>query len=202
MAGLYKISLNDIMDEYGEDDTKKLLSDFTCPLNLDIEDFLRVKAIEFEKQSLCRTQLIFASYKDERVLCGYYTIAHKSINISKTASLSKTKQRAITKYATFYPELKMHVLPAPLLAQLGKNFTNDYNKLITGDELMKLACDDISLIHKIAGGKIIYLECEDKQRLLEFYNRHGFVQFGKRELDKDEDKIAGHYLVQMLRIMK
>jgi hypothetical protein len=57
MAGLYKISLNDVIEEYGEEITKNLLSEFSCPLSLDIEDFLRVKAIEFEKQSLCRTQL-------------------------------------------------------------------------------------------------------------------------------------------------
>lgn len=201
MAGIYKIALCDVIEEYGIEATKKLLSGFSCPLNLDIEDFLRIKAIEFEKQSLCRTQLIFASYKEKPVLCGYYTIAQKAFNISKTATISKTKQRVISKYATFYPELKMHILPAPLLAQLGKNFTNNYNRLISGDELMKLACDDIALIHKIAGGKIIYLECEEKPRLLEFYQRHGFVPFGRRELDKDEDKISGHYLVQLLRIM-
>lgn len=201
MAGLYKISLFDVLDEYGEDATRELLSSFSCPLNLDIEDFLRIKAIEFEKQSLCRTQLVFASYKDSPVLCGYYTIAQKSFNISKGASLSKTKQKAISKYASFYPELKMHILPAPLLAQLGKNFSNGYNTLISGDELMKMACDDIALIHKIAGGKIIYLECENKPRLLEFYRRHGFIPFGKRQLDKDEDKISGHFLIQMLRIM-
>ena len=201
MAGLYKISLLDIIEEYGEDAVTKLLSCFSCPLNLDIEDFLQRKAIVFERQSLCRTQLVFASYQSSPVLCGYYTIAQKSFNISNAASLSKSKQKVVSKYATYYPELKMHILPAPLIAQLGKNFSNGYNKLITGDDLMKMACEDVALIHKIAGGKIIYLECEDKERLIEFYKKHGFVQFGKRTLDKDEDKITGKYLIQMLRIM-
>lgn len=50
------------------------------------------------------------------------------------------------------------------------------------------------------GGKIAYLECEDHKKLIEFYERNGFVHFGKRLLDKDEaDRMSGKYLVQMLR---
>lgn len=200
MAGLYKISLSDMIDQYGEESVKEFLSVFSCPLNLDIEDFLQAKAIEFEKQSLCRTHLVFASYQKKPVLCGYYTIAQKSFNISK-AAVSKTKHKTISKYATYDAALKAHILPAPLIAQLGKNFQNGYNELISGDDLIALALNDIEMIHKIMGGKVIYLECEDNDRLLDFYQRHGFIRFGERELDKDEDRIPGKYLIQMLKIM-
>ena len=54
----------------------------------------------------------------------------------------------------------------------------------------------------IVGGKIVYLECEDKEPLLDFYSQNGFVNFGKRTLDKDEtNTLSGDYLIQMLRYM-
>ena len=57
-------------------------------------------------------------------------------------------------------------------------------------------------MQNIVGGKIIYLECEQKESLIDFYSRNGFVNFGLRALDRDEtDKLSGESLVQMLRYM-
>ena len=201
MIGYVKVSLDLLMDEIGEERVKGLLSGFSCPLNKDIESFLRLKAIEFEKQKLSRTQLIFTCYQSKNVLIGYYTLAFKSFNITKTG-LSNTLRKKISKFATYEPVLKIHVLPAPLIAQLGKNFTNGYNKLITGDELLKMACDDIQLVQSVLGGKVAYLECEDCPALISFYESNGFVEFDKRELDRDETEFKGEYLVQMLKIFK
>lgn len=48
----------------------------------------------------------------------------------------------------------------------------------------------------------MYLECEDKPVLTEFYERNGFVTFGQRRLDSDEvDKFEGGYLIQMLKYL-
>ena len=201
MSGLYKVSLQDLLSEYGEGEVKNFLSSFLCPLNADVEHFLRVKAIEFEKQSLSKTQIVLASFKKTPVLCGYYTISTKAFNISRSA-MSKSRQKTLRKFAAYDSELKSYVLPAPLIAQLGKNYASGYNKLITGDDLLKMACDDILLVQAIVGGKIVYLECEDKEELLSFYRRNGFVEFNKRQLDKDETNINGKYLIQMLRIMR
>ena len=58
-------------------------------------------------------------------------------------------------------------------------------------------------MQEIVGGKIVYLECEDKPRLIDFYSENGFVNFGKRMLDRDEtDTLSGEYLIQMLKYMK
>ncbi|MDE7293355.1 MAG: N-acetyltransferase [Oscillospiraceae bacterium] len=201
MNGFYKISLRKLFDNIGENDTLNILSDFSCPLNPDIEYFLKKKAVEFEKQSISATHLIFTSYKNEKVLIGYYTLSIKSFNVDKS-SISKTLRKRISKFATYDPMIKSYILPAPLLAQIGKNFTNDYNKLISGDELLGMAIDDIKITQQIIGGKVIYLECEDNDRLIEFYSSNGFVKFAERSLDKDETQIKGQYLVQMLRVLK
>ena len=94
------------------------------------------------------------------------------------------------------------VIMAPLVAQLGKNYTNDYNKLITGDELLKMAEDQIRLAQRIIGGKVVYLECEDVDRLRSFYSDNGYVEFGKRKLDKDErTEMSGTHLIQLLKYL-
>lgn len=200
MDGYVKVSLSKLISQIGEDNVKNILSDFSCPINSDIETFLRKKAIEFEKQSISATHLIFTSYKSQNVLVGYYTLATKAFNVTKSA-ISKSMSKRINKFATYDTDLKSYILPAPLIAQLGKNFTNNYNTLITGDELLSIAIDDVKVIHQIAGGKVVYLECEDKPRLIDFYSRNGFVSFGNRSLDKDETNISGEYLVQILRYL-
>jgi hypothetical protein len=72
--------------------------------------------------------------------------------------------------------------------------------LISGDDLLALACKKIRDTQMILGGKMAFLECEDKPKLLDFYSRNGFYRFGNRNLDRDE---IGHdtskYLVQMVK---
>jgi len=86
---------------------------------------------------------------------------------------------------------------------LGKNFCNEYDKLITGDELLKIALDKIFEAQQIVGGKIVYVECEDTPALIDFYQSNGFVISGERSLDKDEEKYnRGKYLVQMIKYIK
>lgn len=199
MDGFVKVSLKKLITNIGEDRVKNILSEFSCPLNKDIEYFLRSKAVEFEKQGISRTQLIYASYREKSVLIGYYTLAEKAFIVSSKMSISNSLRKKINKFATYSSELKAYMLPAPLIAQLGKNFANDYNKLISGDELLNMAIEDILLTRQLLGGKVVYLECEDKPRLIDFYKDNGFVQFGTRNLDKDETQLTGEYLVQMLK---
>lgn len=71
--------------------------------------------------------------------------------------------------------------------------------MITGDMLLKLACNKVKIAQEVLGGKFVFLECEDKPKLIEFYESNGFVCFGKRSLEKDERETnSGEYLLQML----
>lgn len=202
MSGYIGINLKEMIEQIGEDETKKVLSDFSCPLNPDVEHFIKHTAIEFSKQGISSTYLVMASYKKSYVLVGYYTLANKIFCIEKSSLPNRKWKSRISKFAQIDTTIQRYTLSAPLIGQLGKNYAHAYNKLITGDELLKLALDKVSEMQMIVGGKIVYLECEDKPFLLDFYSRNGFFNFGKRALDRDEtDKLSGDYLIQMLKYM-
>ena len=162
---------------------------------------MRKKAIEFAKQGLSQTHLVFASYKQKWELAGYFTLANKYITVNADV-VSKTLRKKINRFATYDPKIRAYCLSAPLIAQLGKNYANGLNKLITGDELLKIACEKVSKIQLDLGGKFAYLECEDKPKLIEFYTSNGFCDFDRRPLDKDETSFTGDYLVQLLKYIR
>ncbi|MFR1823122.1 MAG: N-acetyltransferase [Clostridium saudiense] len=201
MAGYKQFVLKEMIEQLGEESVKAILSNFSCPQNLDVEKFIKDKAIEFSKQNIASTHLVFAEYKEKLEIVGYFTLSPKTVYIKK-GNLSNTLKKRVSKFGTYDENIKGYSIPAPLIAQLGKNFTNGLNKLITGDELLKMACDKIKTIQANMGGKITYLECEDKPKLIEFYKSNGFVNFGKRTLDRDEkDDLSGEYLIQMLKYL-
>ena len=199
MSGYSLINISDMLQELGEDKLKNILSTYMCPHNEDLEYFLRDKAIEFSKQGIAATHLVFTSYKDKPVLIGYFSLANKFIFIPKKL-LSQTLKKRVSKFGT--REENGYSLGTPLIAQLGKNYTNDYNTLITGDELLAMAINKVKQIQSDLGGRIVYLECEDVPYLIEFYSSNGFLNFGKRNLDPDErNRLKGTYLVQMLKYL-
>jgi len=79
---------------------------------------------------------------------------------------------------------------------------NGLDKLITGDELLQMACDRLSIIQMELGGRFVYLECEDVRKLREFYERNHFFEFDRRDLDADETDLKGKYLVQLMRYLE
>ena len=199
LTGIWQANLHEMIAELGEEKTSKLLSGFLCPNNPDVESFLRDKVILFAKQGFATTYLVFMSYKGQTVLVGYYALAIKAVVIKGTSINSKWRAR-LRRYADYDEALKQFTIALPLIGQLGKNFSNNYNELITGDELLQLACDKVRSLQMMASGKMVYLECEDIHPLTSFYERNGFYRFANRNLDGDErDTSKTDYLVQMLK---
>ncbi len=205
MIGFIKINLRDMLETMEASEVNDILSEFYCPQNKDVEEFLKNKAVVFSEQGIASTHLIFASYKDSQVLVGYFALASKHFHIDpsgKSVKISNTLKRRVAKFATYDRSLGKYIIAAPLIGQLGKNFNNGCNKLITGDELLKIACDTVKEAQRIIGGKFVYLECEDIPKLVDFYEGNGFYNFGRRELDGDEkSKFDGKYLIQMLKYL-
>ena len=202
MDGFVEINLRTYIDAVGDSEAKNQLASFLCPMNADVQEFLRIRAFEFSKQGITQTHLVFASYQNEPVLVGYYSLTNKVITVKKS-TLSATSAKRIAKFGTFNEQSHCYIVPAPLIAQIGKNYANGYYKLISGDVLLSLACAKVKQVQLDVGGKIVYLECEDHPKLLEFYARNGFCNFGKRLLDKDErDLLSGEYLIQMMKYLR
>lgn len=192
------ISLKDMYEAIGEEKTKEILNDFECKLNKDVEYFIKEKALQFLKMRISQTFLVSSSYKGKNVIVGYFALTNKITKIKKS-SLSNSVKKRITRFAEQITEEKYYTVSLPLIGQLGKNYKNNYNLLITGDELLNLACNKVVEAQNILGGKFAYIECEDKEILKNFYESNGFVCFGKRNLEKDEkEQNSGNYLLQML----
>ena len=104
--------LSDIIKGIGEEQTKKLLSSFYCPLNKDVEKFLKERAIEFSKRDLSKTHLVYWSCPDghDRELVGYYTISHKSILVSKD-NVSKRLYRGLSEFGDYLNLVNMILSP-------------------------------------------------------------------------------------------
>ena len=202
MMGYKIINIKDIYNTMGETKTKDILSNFKCELNKDVEYFIHQRAIEFSKQDIAETFIVTASYQQKEVIVGYFAIANKVTNVKKSI-LSNTKRKRLSKYARYDIDSHKYIIALPLIGQLSKNFYNNYNELISGDVLLKMACDKIKEAQNILGGRFVFLECEDKMVLREFYESNGFVCFGKRGLEKEErEKNSGEYLLQMLKDLR
>lgn len=205
MTGYFVVNLKEMVAQIGEEKAKSLLSDFSCPLNADVENFLRIKAIEFAERGWAQTHLVFTSYRENPVLIGYFTLANKMISIPKKRNrVNSSMWSKLKNFSSFDARTRSYYISAPLIAQLGKNYTNKYDKLISGAELLRIAIDLISQIQLALGGRFIYVECEDKPKLIEFYTsaENGFCEFDTRPLDRDETDVSGEYLVQLIRYIK
>lgn len=201
MSELRQVNLQDMIEEIGEDRTKSILSDFSCDQNLDVQEFIQRKAVEFSKRGFAKTTLVFwvSDNEDEKCLVGYFALSNKKITVKKK-EVSKNTYKRIRLFSDD-KEKDSCTIPAILIGQLSKNFKDGNDTLISGAELLQMAIDKVKQVQYMIGGKFVYLECEDKERLLEFYTTNGFVSFGKRMLDKDEININGKYLIQMLRYL-
>ena len=85
-----------------------------------------------------------------------------------------------------------------LFGQLGKNYYNNYNNYISGDILLRLACQQVKEVQKLIGGRFVFLECEDIPKLKAFYESNGFKCYNKRKLEKYESENGINYLLQMI----
>lgn len=195
------VRLCDAIKESGEDAVSRGLSTFSCSRNPDIEHFLHHNAIDFDKKGVSRTQLVYLPLEDTIELVGYFTLTNKTVSIPG-ANISNAKKKKVRNFSTYDEETDCYQCAAILIGQLGKNYAGGNNQLLSGKDLLSIAINEIRQAQKIIGGRLVYLECEDKPRLVSFYEANLFEEFNRRALDKDEDTLSGHQLIQLLRILE
>lgn len=179
------VNILDMMDAVGEEDLKGILSDFSCAKNLEIENFLHSNSIDFAKKKMSITHLVLD--EDGRI-AAIFTLAHKAVEI-KVDTISATMKKKISRFAQFDTQTNSYTVSAFLIAQFGKNFAIE-NNTYSGERLMKATFKTLKNAQRDVGGGIVYLDCEDKQPLLDFYESEkiGFRKFGERYSDVDNTK--------------
>ena len=182
--------------ELGEDELLQILSEFSCPKNPDVERFLKHSSIEFTKKNQSVTYLVF-SVADGKLL-GYFTLALKPLTV-RGEMVSNTVKRKLLRVSELDKKSDTYTMSAYLIAQLGKNYSENDGKMITGAELLELAWDKIKATQYMFGGMVTFLEAENEERLLSFYRDNRFSQFDTRQTISDTEE--SHELVQLLRLL-
>ncbi len=180
----------------GEDKLVKLLSEFSCPLNLDVERFLKQQSIEFAKKHQAVTYLVL-SLEDAELL-GYFSITIKPL-VVKAEPFSNTARRKLARFSEINKNEQTYHIAAYLIAQLGKNFNERAKGRITGQELLEAAIRQTQVLQYQAGGMVTFVETDDKEKLLSFYENYGFKRFDTRQTASGTDE--PHQLVQLLRLL-
>ena len=182
----------DLVEEFGDEYVSALISDFSTGiekngrkqnLNPDIEEFLKKNAIQFAKEKKSITYLV--GDKNDGSLLGYFTLAHKAIEIPADG-LSNSTIRKIEKHSRLNIETNSYVVSAFLIAQFGKNFGVDDGRRLSGNDLMILCVKELSEIRHRIGGNVEYLDCEADASLIRFYqDQQNFTLFGERISEND-----------------
>ena len=152
---------------------ENLINRFSCPINADVENFLKDKAAEYERKNLSRTYFVFYDDGDTHILVGYFSLALITIDVSSNVSRS-----IIRKISGNEGKKQCAVL---LLGQLGKNQKDGIHrkKLITGKQLLGIAQNIIRDIQYKIGGRTLLVECKDCSTLRNFYEECGFKLVNK-----------------------
>lgn len=187
------VNILDMLQAIGEEDLTAILSDFSCPINKEIENFVWNNAIEFAKKKMSITYFLVDK---EGEIAAIFTLAHKAVEIGD-AYISSTMRKKLDRYAQLDKNTDSYTVSAFLIAQFGKNHGFKGKLELSGNSLMDDVFEILKRAQRDIGGGIVYLECEDHPKLLAFYqNEHNrFKIFGERYSEADRTKY-----VQLLRL--
>lgn len=183
----------DLMDAIGEEELQNLLSSFSCPKNIEIETFVRKNAIEFAKRKMSITYFVI---DDNSRIVAMFALTHKAVQVMSN-ELSSSVRKKLQRYAQMDAETGELTLSAFLIGQFGKNFQYTDMPSMVGNQLMTAAFEILQHVQREIGGGVVYLECEEKPQLLNFYQNEDnrFKPFGERFSENENVKY-----IQLLRL--
>lgn len=180
------VNIVDLISSVGEDEVRSALEEFQCTQNPEIEFFLKSNAVDFAKRKISITHLIL---DNNGQIVAYFTLTHKPANIS-AESLSKSSIKTLSRYAVLDKDSNSFNISAFLIAQFGKNSSYKGNRSISGNKMMDFCFEILETVQKQVGGGIVFLECENKKPLLNFYQNenNNFRIYGERFSEAENTK--------------
>jgi hypothetical protein len=141
-----------------------LNDEFECSRNPDVDNFLKTKAIPFEKKGTSRTYLIL---NDDGLILAYFSLSFKEVTLD-TSKISKTKIQKLDGFSKNATTVKAY-----LIGQIGKNSKISNNPLKLNTILNEIY-SVIVQAQALIGGRVIILECENNESLISLYQNHGY----------------------------
>lgn len=161
--------------DVNEEQLKEIINSFSSPVNPDVERFLHRNSIMFTKKK----QSISYMVSQNGHLVGYFALAIKPVTF-RSEVLSNSAKKVIERVSKYDAATGEYNASGYLIAQLGKNFRLAKELQISGADLLNIAINTIQLAQNIVGGTIVFLECENHKKLLDFYELNGFRAFSSR----------------------
>jgi hypothetical protein len=162
-------SLQDVMSKLSPELLNRQLGEFSCSRDLDVQSFLRDKAIDYERAGYSRTYLYqtYDSGNDGSLtVAAYFTVAITSVSFT---DISRNKRMKVL--GGFPGRDSQDHFAGLLIAQLARSDVFDKTH-IGGKQLVDDAERIIARGRKYLGGKLIYVDC--KFPLIKLYEGLGF----------------------------
>lgn len=145
--------------------------------------FLANKAVLFEESRKTRTFLIID--KDFNKIHAYFSLALKSVLINKEVSNTTKKHiggmfKADSHFATL------------LIGQIGR-CDSVHKVVLPGKTILNKCLSVINDVTRLVGFRTVLIECENNQKLIEFYTLNGFKYLQKCNDDTN--------MIQMIRFL-
>ncbi len=153
---------------------------------------MKNKAVEFEKIAKSRTYLLCDYEKiieNKIIILGYFSLSLKVLILPNELSIRERKE--LDGFRGKIHGLPIREIPCFLIGQLAKNSNISCNT-ISGEEMLSEAYSVIYSASSAVGGRLILIECQNNQKLLDFYASNGFSEFLR-------DSENGKIMVQMLK---
>jgi hypothetical protein len=150
----------------------RAIAGFSCR-DADVEQFLKQKALEFERRDKSRTYLIFSD--DQKALLGYFTLSLDALPFS--ATVSKNTIKSIDGFSK-----DVQAVGIILIGQFGKDI--ELAKDVDGSFLLDICIDAVYAVQKRVGGRFVLLECNEEEKVVSFYKNNGFIKLQYDDRDK------------------
>jgi hypothetical protein len=140
-----------------------------------VEYFLKEQAIESEKRDFARTSLIIDEENNNDII-GYFTLMAKQFELADSVSGSTRQKLAFSKHVSSIGTM--------LIAQLGR--ADGYRSIVAGSEILRMALENCRIIYRLIGMRIVCVEYEPVDKLVNFYTNHSFKLL--------QENPNGHYM--------
>lgn len=128
------VNILDMIKVIGEDGVNHILSDFSCPKNAEIENFIKKNAVDFAKRKMSVTHLVM---DDQGKVAAIFTLTHKALKVRDDV-LSSTLKKKIKRYAQIDEDTNCYMAPTtnlPIILINGQPLSPRKLRLLTTERV-------------------------------------------------------------------